>query len=158
MVWVEAERLTGGYSYRHSLNPRNASWAFLADPFVAAAIAILAAQRPVLRQAEVQVVLGVAVAAMLLGALGIRLLDKGRYSQSNALGSYHSLSKYVHDFFCLPLLLGSLAGMTVAAVVFGAVNGWFWVAAGCVGVWVIGAAKDTLRPPNPLDQHRNNPC
>lgn len=155
-AWIEVERRTGGYSYRHSLNPRNASWAFLADPAVAAGIAILASQRPKMAEyREAGIVLGVAVMIALLGAASIRLLDKGRYTRYNALGSYNALSKRVHDFFCLPLLLGSLAGMGVAVVAFGTVNNWFWVAVGCVCIWVAGAVKDVLREPNPLNQHAN---
>lgn len=155
VIWLKVEQLSGGFPYGHCLNPRNASWAFLATPFVAAAVAIFAwLCPPVSWQQWLQVGI-LAVVAAALGPGAIRDLDYRRYKRYNALGSFHSNSKLVHDYLGLRVLMGSAIGLGANAVVFTPRSGWIWVAVGCIGVWVLGVLKDTIKEPNPLRQHIN---
>lgn len=155
MIWLKVEQLSKGFSYRHCLSPRNASWAFLATPLVAAAVAIFAWLCPPVGWQQWLLVGVLAVVSAALGPTVFRKLDHGRYKRYRALGSFNSSSKLVHDYLGQRVLMGSAAGLGANAVVFPSDSGWIWVAVGCIGVWVLGVLKDTIKEPNPLRQHIN---
>lgn len=147
-----------GGSLKRMFDPRRASWAFLADPFVAASAAAFTVAQATSpdRQPWVQqwlTSLAIAVIAGVLGALAIRAFDRPRYARHKASKKFFHSCKIIHDFLVLPVLTGTTCATALQATLAGAFNNAFWVGLSLLGIWLAGGIKDLVREPNPHEQH-----
>lgn len=147
-----------GGRLRDMFSPRKASWALLADPFVAASAVAFGIARPRIDSyATYFSSLLVAVVCALIGLIAIRQFDRHRYARHHATKLLDAGSKIVHDFYSLTTLAGIVCANALAAIMSGAFNKAFWVGVALVGVWALGGLKDLIYEPNPHDQHPVGP-
>lgn len=160
VVWFLAVGVTvheHSKSWKRTLNPRLASWAYLADPFLAVAGAAFVLARPAEMVSGWVWLLVWTVAIVVAGAspLVVRFLDRPRYRRYKAEHAFDAAGKTVHDFLTASFLAGINVALSGWALLEGRFNTWFWIGTGCVAVWALGLAKDSIKKwePNPLNQY-----